>query len=125
MKFSRWVFWMAGAYGLIVLAPQYFMEQKFGADFPPAINHPEFYFGFLGVAIAWQVAFLIIGGDPARYRPLIWPAILEKFSFAIAAMTLFLQNRLPMQLLAAGLIDLAWGVLFFIAWIRLGRLSAT
>ncbi len=125
MKFSRWVFWLAGTYGLIALAPQYFMERKFGVDFPPAINHPEFYYGFLGVATAWQVAFLIICGDPARYRPLIWPAILEKFSFVMAAMALYLQNRLPIQFLAAGLIDLVWGALFFIVWLRLGRLSAT
>ncbi len=124
MKFSRWVFWIAGAYGLLALLPQYFMEQKFGTDFPPAINHAEFYYGFLGVAIAWQVAFLIIGSEPLRYRPLMLPAILEKFSFAAAVIVLFVQNRLPTLIFAAGMIDLIWGVLFFIAWWRLRSQSA-
>ena len=58
MKFSRWVFRIAGIYGLIVLVPQYFMEGRMGADYPPAITHPEYYYGFLGVGVAWQIAFL-------------------------------------------------------------------
>lgn len=35
------------------------MESRNGIDFPPPINHPEYYYGFIGVAIAWQVAFII------------------------------------------------------------------
>jgi hypothetical protein len=45
MKFARVVFLVAGIYGLIVVAPQYFMEAKTGRDFPPPITHPEFYYG--------------------------------------------------------------------------------
>jgi hypothetical protein len=33
MDFSRWVFRLAGIYGLIVLVPQYFLEQKLGDSF--------------------------------------------------------------------------------------------
>jgi hypothetical protein len=42
------------------LTPQYFMESRVSADYPPAITHPEYYYGFLGVAIAFQVLFVII-----------------------------------------------------------------
>jgi hypothetical protein len=40
--------------GLLALLPQYFLEAGNGLDFPPAINHPEYYFGFIGVAVVWQ-----------------------------------------------------------------------
>ena len=47
MKLASRVFRFAGVYGLLVLAPQYFTEGELGADYPPAITHPEFYYGFL------------------------------------------------------------------------------
>jgi hypothetical protein len=121
MAFARWLFWIAGVYGLVVLIPQYFLEQKVGIDYPPAITHPEYFYGFIGVGIAWQVAFLIIGQDPLRFRPMMIPSVLEKFSFAAAAAALYAQGRLPSILLGAGLCDFTWGILFFVAWWRLRR----
>ena len=64
MTFARRVFLIAGIYGLIVLLPQYVLEEKNGRDFPPAITHPEYYYGFIGVGVAWQIAFLVIASDP-------------------------------------------------------------
>ncbi len=115
MKFAKWVFVVAAIYGFVVLIPQYFMEGKIGRDFPPPITHPEHFYGFVGVALAWQVAFLIIARDPLRYRALMWPAILEKVAFGSAAIVLFAQRRLALPTLAAGFIDLAFAGLFFVA----------
>lgn len=114
MRFARWVFAIAGVYGLLCLAPQYLLEQQIGRDQPPAITHPEYFYGFIGVALAWQVAFLIIARDPVRYRLLMIPAVLEKISFGIAAVVLFTQQRLPMMVLPFALIDLLLAILF--AW---------
>ena len=118
MTFARWVFRITGIYGVLVLTPLYFMENRIGRDTPPEITHPEYYYGFIGVTLAWQIAFLVIGQDPVRYRPLMIPAILEKASFVIAAAVLFAQERIPVQLFAAGMVDLAWGVLFAVAYGR-------
>src|SRR3954453_9162963 len=115
MGFARRVFLIAGIYGLIVLLPMYFLESRIGRDQPPAITHPEYFYGFLGVGVSWQVAFLVLARDPARFRPLMVPAVLEKAPFGIAAIALFVGSRLSGQMLAAGLIDLALGVLFVIA----------
>jgi hypothetical protein len=109
---------IAGIYGILALLPQYFMEEKNGRDFPPAITHPEYYYGFIGVALAWQIAFLIIAKNPQKYRLLMIPAILEKVSFAAPAIVLFLSERLSTVMLGAGLIDLILGVLFVIAYLR-------
>ena len=35
----------------------------------PEINHPELYYGFVGVTLAWQIVYVLIGLDPLRYRP--------------------------------------------------------
>lgn len=116
--FARNVFRWAGIYGIVALVPQYFMEAKIGADFPPAITHPEYFYGFLGVALAWQIAFLIIAKDPVRYRALMIPSALEKFAFAAAATVLFLSARAPALVFGLGLIDFVLGVLFLVVWRR-------
>jgi hypothetical protein len=116
MRFSRWLFLIAGVYGLLVLTPLYFLEQKIGADTPPAITHPEYFYGFVGIALAWQVAFLIIGLDPLRHRPLMIPAILEKVTFGFAAIVLFLNDRISLPVFVAGCSDLVWAVLFALAF---------
>jgi hypothetical protein len=116
--FAKRVFTVAGIYGLIVLLPLYFMEHRLSQDQPPAISHPEFYYGFVGIAVAWQVAFLIIGRDPERYRLLMLAAILEKVAYGFAAVLLFLDDRLAGSLLAGGIIDLILAVLFAMAFRR-------
>jgi hypothetical protein len=118
MAFARWVFGSAGIYGLAAILPQYFLEHQLGEDHPPPITHPVFYYGFIGVALAWQIAYLIIAYDPARFRPIIIPSLVEKASFGAAAIVLYLQNRTPELFLAAGIVDLVWGTLFLVAWMR-------
>jgi len=118
MRFARWLFRSAGVYGLLVLLPQYLLEERVGVDHPPAITHPEYLYGFLGVAVAWPVAFLVIAQAPARYRPLMNPGVIEKASFAIAVLVLFARQRASGTLLVFGIIDLVLGLLFVIAYLQ-------
>ena len=119
MKFARLVFLIAGVYGLIVLLPMYLLEEKTGRDFPPPITHPEFYYGFLGVAVAWQVAFLIISRDPQRFRSIIPAAILEKLAYCIVCAVLLALGRIPLIMVAGGAGDFVLGTLFTISYFRL------
>lgn len=118
MKFAKTVFYIAAVYGFIVLVPQYFLEEKNGRDFPPAITHPEYYYGFIGIALACQVLFLIIARNPVRYRAAMIAAVIEKFSFGIPAVVLFLQNRLAVSMFGAAIIDIILGTLFIIAFFK-------
>ncbi len=81
-RFSRIVFLFAGIYGLIVLLPGFLGEKMLAEKMPPAVTHPEFYYGFFGVGIAWQVAFMIISRDPQRFRAIIPAAILKNLLIA-------------------------------------------
>lgn len=116
VQMVRWLFALAGVYGLLVLAPQYFLEERIATDDPPAITHPEYFYGFIGTAVAFQLAFLVIALDPPRYRLLILPSIFEKFSFAIAVWILYFQAKLSVTVFVFGNIDLALGILFIIAF---------
>lgn len=117
MKFAEYVFYIAGIYGLIVLLPQYFLEEKNNRDFPPAITHPEFFYGFVGVALAFQIVFLIIARNPAKYRAMMIPSTIEKFSFVFAVVILYMQNRVAPIMLGLSLVDLFLGVLFIAAFV--------
>ena len=121
MRFARRVFFIAGIYGLLVLAPQYFLEAKTGQDFPPAITHPEYYYGFVGVGLAFQVLFLVIARDPVRHRAAMIPAVLEKATFGVAAVALYLQGRIPSVVLGFALVDLLLGALFVVAYAKTGK----
>jgi hypothetical protein len=119
VRFSRLVFLVAGVYGIVALLPGYFTERRMAALYPPAVTHPEYYYGFLGVALAWQVAFLIIATDPARFRPIVPAAILEKLSYAGATAALFALGRVAGLFAILGFIDLVFGILFTVAYARL------
>lgn len=118
MTFARRVFLVAAAYGALALVPQYFLEARISRDFPPPITHPEHFYGFVGVALAWQILFFVIARDPARLRPVMPVAVLEKVAFGGAAVVLFLAGRLHPLMLGAGLIDLVLAALFLAAWLR-------
>ena len=121
MTSARRLFLLAGIYGLAVLLPQYFMESWVGRDFPPAITHPEYFYGFLGVGSVWQLAFFIIAHDPLRYRLMMIPGALEKISFGAAAVVLYSLGRVTPMLLGFGIFDLVLAVLFIRAFVQLGR----
>ena len=124
MQFARIVFHVAAAWGVILLAPLYFLFDRIGIDDPPPITHPGFFYGFVGIALAWQVAFVIIARDPVRFRPIMIPSILEKVAFGVAAMLLYAHGQVKVQDLGFGLADLAFAALFALAYVRVGRAAA-
>ena len=118
MGFAKWTFRIAGIYGFVVLAPMYLMEQQVGQDFPPAITHPEYYYGFIGVALSFQILFLILSTDPLKFRMMMIPSILEKATYGIAVLGLFLQGRINPVIFYFSLVDLTFGLLFLIAYLK-------
>jgi hypothetical protein len=118
MKFARNVFIIAGVWGLAVLTPLYFTFDLIGRSYPPAITHADLYYGFVGVALVWQIAFLIIATNPARYRPIMIAAILEKLVYVATLGTLYLRGELQIGQAAVAVPDLLLAVLFIAAFIR-------
>lgn len=123
--FARRTFFWAGIYGVIVLVPLYFMEDKLARDFPPPFSHPEQYYGFLGVALAWQFAFLLIASDVRRYRLFMLPAIAEKLLSSISTLLLYAADRVVAMTAAPAVVDLVLAMLFIVAFLRCRRLGDT
>lgn len=118
MKFAKIVFWIAGVWGVLILTPLYFMFDTIGRQAPPAITHPQYYYGFVGVALVWQFVFFLIATDPSRFRPLIGLSVLEKLSFVLAVGALALQGRLKAIEWVAAVPDTILLILFLIALAR-------
>jgi hypothetical protein len=118
MKFARIAFLAAGTIGILVLVPMYLLLDKTGVDSPPPVTHPEFYYGFVGVALAFQLVFLIVGTDPVKYRPLMLASIVEKFAFVIPTFYLYIQGRVAGAILGGAALDLMWGVLFIVSYLK-------
>jgi len=118
LRFAKIVFWVAAIWGFISLPPLYFLFDTIGRQSPPPITHPDFYYGFVGVTLAWQFAFAVMASDPVRFRPLMIPAVLEKFTFVGALAVLFLQNRVAASQLIFGGIDVVLGILFLVSFAK-------
>jgi len=117
MRFARWVFLVAAICGIVIVAPLYFLEERLGLDYPPVITHPEIYYGFIGVTLAWQLMFLVIAFDPARYRLAMLPAVVEKASYAIAVLALSVLGRVTGTVIGFAVLDATWMVLFSAAYL--------
>lgn len=123
MKFAKYTYLIAGIYGIIALFPMYFMREYIGENSPPVITHPEFFYGFIGVALVWQLVFIIMSRDILKYRALIPLSILEKLAWGIPVIILFGQNEASLSTLGAGLIDLFLGALFTIVHFKIAAES--
>lgn len=121
MKAARLIFAVAAVYGLAVLLPGLLVEQGQTPLYPP-LAQPEFYYGFYGSALVWQLMFIAIVRDPARYRPLMLVAVLEKAAFLIPCLWLWQAGRLSAASgpFIGAMIDGLLMLAFLLAW-RLTR----
>lgn len=121
MTFARYVFLIAGGYGVLALLPAFFAERAL----TPPLTQPQFYYGFIGLALVFQLIFFAIARDPVRFRVLMLIAVLEKLSFFAPSMALYAMGRIGMSNFFIGaVIDGVWMVLFLIAWLRTPRAGA-
>ena len=118
MRFAKIVFIAAGVWGIVVLTPLYFLIDVTGRQYAPPANHPHFFYGFLSVAMAWQIAFLVIGSSPTRFRPVMIAGIVEKLGHVATVAVLYAQARIPAEDAVAAAPDLLLGVLFIAAFVK-------
>jgi hypothetical protein len=113
MKLAKWIFLIAGGFGLLSTVPLLFTEN------PAGVEQPEFYYGFVCLAICWQILYLVLSSDPPRFRPMMIPAFLAKVSGTIALTWLYLLSRVSIQWLAIGTVDGIFAVLFVVAYLSI------
>jgi hypothetical protein len=117
MRFAMWVFRLAGIYGIVTVAPLYFLEGAITRATGP-ISHPEYFYGFVGLCLAWQILFLMISRDPSRWRSAMPIAVLEKLSFSLPVLALYVGQRVEVSVVGFASVDLVWAALFVAAFLR-------
>ena len=118
MRFARVVFIGAGVWGVVVLMPLYWLLDVTGRRYGPPTEYPQFFYGFFSVALAWQIAFLVIGSNPTRFRPLMIPSMLEKLGYVMTLAVLYGQRRISATDAQAAVPDLLLGILFIVAFAK-------
>lgn len=93
-----------------------FIFNLIGRKDPPPITHPQFYFGFVTVALVFQFVFFVIASDPERFRPMIIPSVLEKASYVGVCLILYLRKEVTAPQMATAGPDLLLGILFACAY---------
>jgi cytochrome b len=118
MRFARSVFIFAGIWGIVVLLPFYRLVDVTGRHYSAPTDYPHFFYGFIVVALAWQIAFLLIGSNPARFRPFMIPAAIEKLGYVSTLAVLYGQSRIPAVDAQAAVPDGMLGILFIVAFLQ-------
>jgi hypothetical protein len=118
VKFAKYVFIGAGVWGIAVLTPFYWLVDVTGRRYAPPTEYPHFFYGFFAITMAWQFAFLVIGSNPIRFRPLMVPSMFEKFSYVVTLVVLYNQARISAADFQAVIPDLILGILFVVAFVK-------
>ena len=101
-RWSRWWFRGAAIYGTVALLAS--------LAAPGATSLPQLAFAL--TALAFQLVFWFIGGDPVRYRPMMLAGVAEKLAFGVPALMLAGGSVTAFF----GAIDLMLGGGFLLAW---------
>lgn len=117
MRFAKWVFTLGGIWGLLIIGPMFFLEGAIAARTQP-FTHPDSYYGFLASTVMWQVGYLAIGRDPARFRPFMLIGATGKLIFGVACWLLYAQGRIPISVPVVATPDLVLVVLYVAAWVK-------
>jgi hypothetical protein len=118
MRFAKWVFTVAGIWGVVVLMPLFWLVDITGRRYAPPTEYPQFFYGFLLVALAWQFGFLVIGRDPLRFRLLMIPAMFEKLGYVAMLIVMRAQSRISALDAQPAWPDLVLGLLFVAAFVK-------
>jgi hypothetical protein len=115
VRWSRWLFLVAGIYGVLAVAPLYF-----GGTAGRGLDL-LYRYGFAGAAGATELMYLVIATDPRRYRALMPVGLFSKLSAAIPCELLAAVGRVAPVMAWVGLVDLLLGAGFLASWIALRR----
>lgn len=121
MKLAKWTFRTAGIFGLIVMVPILCAEKLIPKIMPPAITHPEFFYGFVILNICWQILYIFLSKDPVRFRPMMIPSFLAKGSGPVALLWLYFQGRISSQWITTTIMDGVFALLFLVSFWITGR----
>lgn len=113
MKDWQIFFWAAAFFNFVIGAPLFispeFMVAVTGTVMPadPALMKVT---GAL--VICFGIVYAIVGGDPARYRPVIWAGLLGKLGTAFVFLPDWVAGTVPLPTILIALCDIGFCTAF-------------
>ena len=120
MTFAKWVFTIGGIWGVLIVAPLFFLETTLAGRLG-AFSHPDTYYGFAASTLVWQFAYLVIARDPERYRPFMLLGALGKVLYFGSCWALVLAGRVQPLVALVVTPDIVLAGLFVVAWFRTSK----
>ena len=120
MKFARWTFLIASIFGLLPVIPFLRAALFDEPDFLPEIGSMGlFFYIFIVQFVCWQIFYILISRDPARYRPLMILAFFVELIGAINPIWLYFYGYKLWILIA--ILNILFALLFLVAFYLTGR----
>lgn len=117
MTFAKWVFTIGGIWGVLIIGSLFFIEPYVASRTGP-LSHPDTYYGFAVSTFAWQLGYLVIGRNPAAFRPFMLLGAGAKLAYLSACWILYAGGRIPVSVPVIASPDLLLAVLFVVAWFK-------
>jgi hypothetical protein len=115
MRVARWVFLTAGIVGLLMaVALLYAVSVDGHGVLPDVPSAGLFFYGFVIQHVCWQVLYIVLARDPARYRLMMIPAFFAEASTPLYPAWLYLYGFTFWVALVV--IDLVLAALFGVAF---------
>lgn len=111
---ARKVFLAACAWGALTLLPLPFLRGAI--EETGRLTHLEYFYGFIGVCLVFQVLFYLVARQPAYYRALMPCCAFEKAAFAGPVAVLVAAGQAAPSLLFFAAGDTLFLVLFLCAY---------
>ena len=120
MRLARWAFLMAGILGLLPAVPLVYAV-VFDRQWllPDMASMGLFFYGVLFQYICWQILYMVLARDPARFRPMMIPAFLSEVVAPLNTAWLYLYGARVWTATAVRFLSLA--SLFLVAYWVTGR----
>lgn len=112
MKFAKLVFLIGGILGLLSTVPLFFNESVIA----PELKHPEFYYGFIGINLMWQVLYIYISTNPLRFRPIMVVSFFVKILGVISVFWLIRIGRTDIWWYRIIFFDFLFAILFLLSF---------
>jgi hypothetical protein len=119
MKDWQFFFWTAAFFNFVIGAPLFISpEMMVSLTGTVETMDPALMKVTGALVICFGIVYAIVGGDPARYRPVVWAGLVGKLGIAFVFLPDWVEGTVPRATILIALCDLAFITAFLYFLLR-------